>query len=361
MTVQRLLRFSLSVLAVFGCRAGLAGSHCYSFRASPPPPGFTQVLSSNLYSKESGFGFELDSHVSSSRDGCASDKPFFFSVALPDGNYNVTVTFGSSKRETDTTIKAESRRLMLENLRTLPGQFTNRTFTVNIRSPTLPNGGRVRLKPREFGPPLVLDWDEKLTVEFNGARTRLAALEIVPLTNAVTIYLAGDSTVTDQPLEPWNSWGQMLPRFFKPGVAIANHSESGESLPSFLGERRLEKILSTMKAGDYLFVQFGHNDQKIQRSGAGAFTTYKTNLIHFITEARAHGGIPVLITPMERKAGVAADTLGDFPAAVRQTATEQNVPLIDLNAMSKVFYSALGTNLDKAFQDGTHHNSYGSY
>jgi lysophospholipase L1-like esterase len=207
----------------------------------------------------------------------------------------------------------------------------------------------------------VLHWDEKLTLEFNGPSPSLSTLQIASVGDAVTVYLAGDSTVTDQPLEPWNSWGQMLPRFFKPGVAIANHAESGESLPSFLGERRLEKILSTIRTGDYLFVQFGHNDQKIKGAGAGAFTTYKTNLIHLITETRKHGGLPVLITPMERKAGVTSETLGDFPAAVRQTATEQNVPIIDLNAMSKVLYSALGTNLDKAFQDGTHHNNYGSY
>jgi lysophospholipase L1-like esterase len=333
----------------------------FSFRSYPPLPGFVQVVSSNLFSQSTGFGFDLGSKVTSTPGGCTSDTPFFFSVALPEGNYKITANLGSSNHATETTIKAESRRLMVENIHTLPGQFTNRSFFVNVRTAVLPNGSRVRLKPRELGPPLVLHWDEKLTLEFNGPSPSLSTLQIASVGDAVTVYLAGDSTVTDQPLEPWNSWGQMLPRFFKPGVAIANHAESGESLPSFLGERRLEKILSTIRTGDYLFVQFGHNDQKIKGAGAGAFTTYKTNLIHLITEARKHGGLPVLITPMERKAGVTSETLGDFPAAVRQTATEQNVPIIDLNAMSKVLYSALGTNLDKAFQDGTHHNNYGSY
>src|SRR5262249_17653070 len=125
--------------------------------------------------------------------------------------------------------------------------------------------------------------------------------------------------------------------------------------------KRLDKILSTMKRGDYLFIQFGHNDQKDKRPGAGAFTTYKSNLVHFISAARGHGGIPVLVVPMERKAGGTKETLGDFPAAVRQVAREESVPLIDLNAMSKVLYAALGQDLDKAFQDGTHHNNYGSY
>jgi lysophospholipase L1-like esterase len=343
------------------CFGAVSTPSRFDFRTSSPEPGFIQVLSSNLYSKETGFGFDLGSKVASTPHGCTSDMPFFFSVALLEGNYNVTVTFGNSTQEAETTVKAESRRLMLENIHTRPGQVTNCTFTVNLRSPGLPGGSRVRLKPRELGPPLVLDWDEKLTLEFNGSSSSLQALEITPTDNAATIFLAGDSTMTDQPLEPWNSWGQMFPRFLKLGVAVANHAQSGESLHSFLGERRLDKILSLIKPGDYLFIQFGHNDQKDTRPGAGPFTTYKTNLIQFISEARKHDATPVLITPMERKAGAVKSTLGDFAAAARETAKEQNVPLIDLNAMSKTLYVALGTNLDRAFQDGTHHNNYGSY
>jgi len=76
------------------------------------------------------------------------------------------------------------------------------------------------------------------------------------------VYLLGDSTVCDQPLEPYASWGQMLPRFFRPGVAIANHAESGESLRGSRGARRLDKVLSVLRPGDYLFLQFGHNDMK---------------------------------------------------------------------------------------------------
>jgi lysophospholipase L1-like esterase len=333
----------------------------FDFRTTQPESGFVHVLSSNVYSKETGFGFDLGSKVALTADGCISDRPFFFSVALTEGNYNVTIVLGDSKRETDTTIKSESRRLMIERIHTDPGQSTNCLFTVNVRTPDITGSSRVRLKPREAGPPLVLDWDEKLTLEFNGTNSCVRSLEIAPADNAITVFLAGDSTVTDQPLEPWNSWGQMLPRFFKSGVAIANHAESGESLASFISERRFDKIMGLIRPGDYLFIQFGHNDQEDKRPGAGPFTTYKTNLVRFISESRKHGAILVLITPMERKAGVTNDTLGDFPAAVRETAKEQNVPLIDLNAMSKRLYSALGANLDKAFQDGTHHNNYGSY
>ena len=105
-------------------------------------------------------------------------------------------------------------------------------------------------------------------------------------------------------------------------------------------------MLSTIKPGDYLFIQFGHNDQKERGEGVGAFTTYKQSLKHFVAEARERGAIPVLVTPMNRRTfdadGKVTNSLGDYPEAVRQVAREENVPLIDLNAMSKPFYEALG-------------------
>ncbi|HKB90490.1 MAG TPA: rhamnogalacturonan acetylesterase, partial [Opitutaceae bacterium] len=197
-------------------------------------------------------------------------------------------------------------------------------------------------------------------------RPCVVALEIAKVEDATTVYLLGDSTVCDQPLEPWNSWGQMLTRFFKPGVAVANNAESGESLKSSLGAHRLDKVLSTMKPGDYLFVQYGHNDMKEKGEGIGAFTSYKTDLKYFVTEARKRGGIPVVVTSMNRKnfdaSGKITNTLGDYPEAVRQLAKEEQIPLIDLHAMSKTLYEAIGPkDIAKAFQDGTHHNNYGSY
>jgi lysophospholipase L1-like esterase len=233
-----------------------------------------------------------------------------------------------------------------------------RTFTVNVRTPRLTSGGSVRLKSREQG---VLHWDDKLTLEFNGSRPAIRGIEVTRADDAVTVFLLGDSTVTDQPLEPWNSWGQMLPRFFSAGVAVANHAESGESLRSSLSARRVEKVLQSLKAGDHVFVQFGHNDQKEKGEDVGAFTTYLAGLKQLVADVRKRGGVPVLVTSMERKAGVEKDTLGDYPEAVRRAAREEGVALIDLNAMSRVLYRALGTDLDKAFQDGTHHNAYGSY
>jgi lysophospholipase L1-like esterase len=350
-----LLQFTLAITA------HAASPLKFAFGSSKPPSGFALVLPITTYSTNLGYGFEFDSKVVSNPRGCVSDKPFFFSVALAEGNYRVSLIIGSPTNEARTTVKAESRRLMLENIHTLPNQFSNCSFAVNIRAPGLGSAGYVRLKPRELGPPLVLHWDDKLTLEFNGSHPSLCSLEITKADDIVTVFLVGDSTVTDQPREPWNSWGQMLPRFCNSEVAIANHAESGESMPSFLGAKRLDKIIGSMQKGDYLFIQFGHNDQKDKRAGSGAFTTYKTNLVHFVYAARSHDGLPVLITPMERKAGVTLATLGDFPEAVRQVAREENVPLIDLNTMSKMLYAALGADLGRAFQDGTHHNNYGSY
>jgi lysophospholipase L1-like esterase len=358
------------------CRASLAQlpSPLFKFSFAPTPEdGYTVVTPTTAYSKDRGFGFEDPSGIraidrqspNGKRDGfCTSDKPFYFSVALPEGNYNVTVFLGDPAGESDTTIKAELRRLMVERVRTAPAKLVTRTFTVNVRTPHIAGDGQVRLKDREKTTE-IWDWDEKLTLEFNGPRPCLMAMEIEKAA-VPTIFILGDSTVCDQPREPWNSWGQMLPRFFRPGIAIANHAESGESLRSSLSAHRLDKVLSLMKSGDYLFIQYGHNDMKERGPNIGAFTSYSADLKKFVDGARSKGGIPVLITSMNRKSfndtGIITNTLGDYPDAVRKLAKEEKVALIDLNAMSKTLYEAIGRdNIGKAFVDGTHHNAYGSY
>ncbi|MDB6174169.1 MAG: rhamnogalacturonan acetylesterase [Chthoniobacteraceae bacterium] len=358
---------SKALLFTFGTNAARAGS--------------TVVPANMIYSSELGYGFEAGPPVMELDDSVSSHQPFFFSVQLPEGNYNVTVTLGNKTSESTTTVKAETRRLLLEEVHTGKGQFETRTFTVNVRTPAIPAGGAVKINGRETGPPLVLHWDDKLTLEFNNAQPSLAAVEIRKNDDAITVYLAGDSTVTDQVAEPWNGWGQMLPRFFKPGAAIANHAESGLALRSFLASKRLDKIVSAIKARDYLFIQFGHNDQKEKGEGVGAFTTYKRDLKLFVAQAREKLAIPVLITSMNRRRfdeqGRIVPTLGDYPEAMRQVAVEEQVALIDLNVMSKDLFETLGPDIsEKAFvhypansfpgqprelRDDTHFNAYGSY
>jgi lysophospholipase L1-like esterase len=336
--------------------------------------GYTQVLAGTMYSRELGYGFEPGADISCVDRGgdslrgdlCTSDKPFYFSVALPEGNYNITVTLGDSDAATVTTVKAELRRLMLEKVETAKGKFATRTFTVNVRTPLIKGDGEVRLKDREKTTEWWA-WDEKLTLEFNNSHPSVCAIEIKPV-EVPTIYLLGDSTVCDQPSEPYNSWGQMLTRFFGPGVAVANHAESGESLRSSLAAHRLDKVLSILKPGDYLIVQYGHNDEKEKGEGVGAFTTYKADLKTFVTEARKRGAHPILVTPVQRRTfdadGKITNSHGDYPEAVRQLAREENVPLVDLNVMSKPLYEAWGPERSKrafAPNDNTHHNNYGSY
>lgn len=360
----------------------------FDFGSGKVAKGYTQVLPTTVYTKALGYGFTKEAQLTAidrggkhklTGDFITSDKPFYFTVDVPEGSYDVTVTLGDAAGESSTTVRAESRRLMLPSVTTQTGKIETRTFTVNVRYPQINAQEKVKLKPRELG---YLNWDNQLTLEFNGPAPKVCAVEITRNDKATTIFLAGNSTVVDQDREPWAAWGQMIPYFFKPGeVVVANHAESGEALKSFLGERRLAKILSVMKPGDYLFIEFAHNDQKPGGAHVDPFTTYKEHLKLYITEARKRGGIPVLVTSVHRRdfdsTGHIRNTLGDYPEAMRQTAREEQVALIDLNAMSKILYEAWGPIPSlKAFvhfpantfpgqtqelKDNTHFSTYGAY
>lgn len=347
----------LAALALAALPAAAAEtSWKFDFGSGPPAAGRLAVRASDRFAPEKGHGFDLAGTPVDRPGGVTGSGGFHFSVAVPEGNYEVTLILGDAGEASDTTVKAESRRLMLEAVRTPPGKSVERRFTVHVRQPAIPGGGAVRLKDREKP---FLHWDPKLTLEFNGPRPGIDAIEIRRVEDAATIHLLGDSTVTDQPHEPWNSWGQMLPCFFGPGTAVANHAESGESIRSSLSAKRVEKVYRSLKPGDHVLVQFGHNDMKDKRPDA--LGVYRSDLVAVVKEVRKLGGHPVLVTSMERSGGVKKDTLGGYPDAVRSVAAELEVPLIDLHSMSRVFYQALGDRLMLAFQDGTHHNNYGSY
>jgi lysophospholipase L1-like esterase len=358
----------------------------FDFGKSKADRGYTKITPETVFNDNTGYGFDFDSKVAAvvnndnrlTGDYITADKPFYFSVNVPEGNYKVTVSLGDSKGNSTTTIRAESRRLMLEKVKTANGEIKRLSFIVNIRRPVISTGGEVGRKPREFGK---LDWDDKLTLEFNDSHPCIDAIEIEKVDNQVTVYLAGNSTVVDQDDEPWTSWGQIIPRFFKPGVAIADHAESGLALSSFLGSHRLDKVLSVAKPGDYLFIEFGHNDQKENGPNDGAYKSYTTYFKTFISRAREKQMIPVIVTSTSRRQfnakGEVENTLGDFPDAARKVAKELNVPLIDLNAMTAKFYEALGNEGSKkafvwyaantypdqkvALADNTHFNGYGAY
>lgn len=320
-------------------------------------------------------GFDIISSPQVVGDSCTSSSPFFLSAQEPDGNYRVTVVLGSSNQPSVTTVKAESRRLMLQQVATASGKFQKYSFVVNVRSSTIAPTQSVRLKPREIGS---LDWDEKLTLQFSGDHPSVRSVVIEPV-QVPTVYLAGDSTVVDQDKEPWAAWGQMLPSFFNDKVAIANHAESGETIHSFVSERRFDKIMTTLRAGDYLFMQFAHNDQKAG-SGFVPIPLYQDLLRKYVALARSRGATPVLVTSMNRRLFNPDDTiqqtLAGYPDAMRAVAAEQHVALIDLNAMSKTLFEAMGPagtlrafvhypahtfpNQAEELHDDTHFNSYGA-
>lgn len=348
----------------------------FDFGIGHTAEGYESVSTINTYSKETGYGFEDVTGITCiSRNDkklllsgfCSSEKPFYFSVAVPEGNYKVTITFGDFYDSTETTVKTELRRLILENIETKKGKFKTETFIVNVRRPEISTGGTLKLKDREK----LLEawaWDEKLTLEFNGKKPNVNAIDIEKIDSLPTIFLLGDSTVCDQPGEPYASWGQMLPAFFNNKIAIANHAESGESLKSSFRAKRLDKVLSVLKQGDYVVIQYAHNDEKEKGDGVGAMTTFKASLLQWIDAIRAKGGNPILITPIHRRTfdadGKITNSHGDYPEATRQASKEKGVPLIDLTAMSKDLYEALGKDGSGALfkeGDGTHHNNYGAY
>ncbi len=331
------------------------GSWKFDFGSGDPAAGFRQIGAGERYDAEKGHGFDLVGEPQDEATFVTGDGGFYFSVKAPPGNYHVRVRLGDPDAASNTTIKAESRRLMVQARELAAGESATESFVVNVRTPEIEGTDRVRLKDREKP---YLHWDGKLTLEFNGPHPAVDSIEIVPAFNALTVFLLGDSTVTDQPREPWNSWGQMLPVFFDDTVAVANHAESGESVRSSLGARRFEQVYRTLRPGDYVFMQFGHNDMKDKRPDA--VETFRDNLREAVRKLRALKARPVLVTSMERKAGVRGLTLTSYPDAMRELAEAEELPLIDLHRTSLTLYGALGDRLDSAFQDGTHHNNYGS-
>ncbi|WP_071147674.1 rhamnogalacturonan acetylesterase [Bacteroides ihuae] len=368
-------KYYIVALALAISAMGKAQQISYSFRfdSNKKSEGVVNITPQNIFSEAAGYGYDLQA----APDG-KSNHPFYFSVNVPDGNYKVTVTLGSKKKAGETTVRGESRRLFIENLPTKKGELVECSFVINKRNTLIAEGEYVKIKPREKKK---LNWDDKLTLEFNGDTPLLSALHIEKIENVPTVFLCGNSTVVDQDNEPWASWGQMIPRFFNDQVCIANYAESGESANTFIAAGRLKKALTQMKAGDYLFMEFGHNDQKQKGPGKGAYYSFMTSLKIFVDEVRARGAYPVLVTPTQRRSfnaeGKIVDTHENYPEAMKWLAHKENVPLIDLNSITRTLYEAMGVeNSKKAFvhypantfpgqtkalEDNTHFNPYGAY
>ncbi|MBR0036125.1 MAG: rhamnogalacturonan acetylesterase [Bacteroidales bacterium] len=358
-------KFILSIVFAIVCSLSFAEVRELTFPKIP------------VYNDSIGYGYDLNT----TWDG-KSNQPFFVSFNLPDGNYRVTVTLGSKKRAASTSVRCESRRLFVENLATKKGKFETVTFVVNKRNIYFTDEkgkqDRIKIKPNEGGK---LHWDEKLTIEFNGDAPAVQSLKIEPDTTVPTLYLCGNSTVVDQSNEPWASWGQMIPRFLTDRIAVANYAESGLAVATFLSQNRWAKVRSLLKSGDYVVLEFGHNDQKADgRPGNGAFYAFSHQVKQIYDECKEKGATFILCTPTMRRSfegNVVVNTHRDYPAAIHAIAEREGITLIDLQAMTKQFYEAMGPTestkafvhypantwpgQDKKLEDNTHFNPYGAY
>lgn len=174
--------------------------------------------------------------------------------------------------------------------------------------------------------------------------------------DSLRVFLVGDSTCATKDLgkqNPERGWGHMFAPLFDASVTVENHAVNGRSTKSFRDEGRWDTVLSALRPGDYVFIQFGHNDQKIADSTRYASPAdYAENLRRYVREARERGAEPVLLTPVVRRHfvdGELTDTHGEYPAAVRRVAAEERVPLLDMEPLTREWVSSLGDEASKGY------------
>lgn len=170
---------------------------------------------------------------------------------------------------------------------------------------------------------------------------------------SITIYLAGDSTMSDKNIRayPETGWGMPFALFFDSTVTVKNIAKNGRSTKTFITEGLWKQISTQLKAGDYVFIQFGHNDESPAKSSYTPEADYKNNLRLFIKETKAKNAIPILITPVSRRkfntAGQIEETHQIYSGLVHEVAQEQQVQLIDLDKESRALYQELGPEISK--------------
>jgi lysophospholipase L1-like esterase len=204
-------------------------------------------------------------------------------------------------------------------------------------------------------------------------------------TNAITVHTIGDSTMANKPIIPSNperGWGQMLHMYFKDSVRVENYAQNGRSSKSFIAEGRWDKVVAALRPGDFVIIQFGHNDEKTNdvKRGTAPFGEYTANLVRFIRESRERQATPILATPTARRkfddAGTLTNSHGVYPEAVRAVAVAEKVPLLELTAATEKLLQQLGPESSKRLfdwipagefspdakrlEDDTHFNAYGA-
>jgi lysophospholipase L1-like esterase len=278
---------------------------------------------------------------------------------VPPGTYDVRVRLGGPAAG-GTSISGETRRSLLPETATAAGATVTRSFTVNVRTPE--------------GEPTGPDGTPGLDLVVGGSAPALAGVTVTPAGRAARqILLIGDSTVCDQPGDPYSGWGQQLPQFLRRGLSVANYADSGESTVSYLANPLLwSTVRPLIRPGDLVLIQLAHNDKTTD----GA--TYRANLEALVTGVREEGGRPVLVTPVVRRwfntdgtlnnnTALLVNGLGvDHPAVIRAVAAAEDVPLVDLTARTRALVESLGVEGSKAIylydekKDNTHTSAHGA-
>lgn len=361
----------------------------------------TTVLPSDLYSPDKGYGFVVEKNrraqellqiselnsafepwywlnsedisiLNQSEEGIFITKsnfyymedwpvPLHFKVKLPtSGNYTLSLRLKNVGQTTAPLwIFTGRRRLMYYTENFSTDSEITQTFTINISD----------IIPRSK---TTLYTDDTLDlVIISHTDTALCELSLSLTNDLPTLYIAGDSTVTDQsasyPYHPASSycgWGQMLSLFLKAGICLSNHAHSGLTSETFKTEGHCDIVYNLINPGDFVLIQFAHNDQKFPH--LTAYKGYTDKLTTYIHEIRLKGALPILVTPLARNTwlgdGSYNDLLTDYANACIQISKKEEIPLINLHQFSRDFIETHGLEASKSYffpNDYTHTNDYG--
>lgn len=209
----------------------------------------------------------------------------------------------------------------------------------------------------------------------------LISIAAVPSSDSITVYLVGDSTMSDKDIEayPETGWGMPFQYYFDDEVTVENHARNGRSTRTFLEEGRWDPIVRNLQKGDYVFIQFAHNDEVKTKEQYTDPQNYQANLAKFVTESRKKGAKPILLTPTARRHfedGGLLDTHQQYSDLMEGIAEKHEVPFIDIDTQSQQLLRKLGPDASKFLynhlesgenphypdgrEDNTHFNEYGA-
>lgn len=319
------------------------GEWRFDFGPGAVADGYIQVQASTAYSAELKYGFAEPAKVSGAdrgtpdpvRSDFAMPQDTSFLVDLPSGDYTVSLIAGDEVESTDIAIKAELMQKVQQTTKPA-GQYLEMNFEIALV-------------------------DGRLNLEFSGSAPKINALVIRKLPDrqpdgVPTAYIASDSTAQtyDPYWDPQAGWGQMIDRYFTGDVRFDNRAIGGRSSKTFITEGRLDDILRSIVPGDYLLIQFGHNDATISRPDRYASPEdYKGYLKTYVLGTRERGATPILITPVGRR-DFNADTgkfnvsFPEYVQAMKEVAQELDVKLVDLSSLSVAYYDSIGPEAAKS-------------